>query len=165
PGDESRMAAPSCVSRDDDALLWIVRTDFEELLHDRSIQCRMIGGNQQPPIVGTWMEALLQPGEAAFHGGPHVGCLLGQDDSVRPGRFRNHGEGKSLRPDHDDDVFDPSSPKRKDDTLKNRPAAQRQRQLGTAHANTFACGGDNSEGWHSYVFRLAAAFGAALRTS
>ena len=59
--------------------------------------------------------------------------------------FGSVGHSRDVRPDDDEDVFDVRSPERGDDVFEDGAIAQRQRELGPAHATALAGGGQHGE--------------------
>src|SRR5260370_910494 len=71
PSDQGRMAAPALISRNENGISSVRPAFPKKLLNNSGLQDRIIGGNQEPALLGSRMKPVLQPSQPLFHRRSH----------------------------------------------------------------------------------------------
>lgn len=108
-------------------------------------QDRMICRRQEPGIVRRWGRCLFQVMQAVPDSGSHFGRRFREYEAFRSCGRRWDGKVGDVRAQDDEDIVRASLPQGRDDMLDDRPAAQRQGELGAAHASAVTRRGDHGK--------------------
>ena len=105
----------------------------------------MIRRNQQPAIIRTRLQALLQPMEASLHGRSHIGGRFRKTMRQGTGSFRQDSDFGDMGAGDDENMLHIGLSKRGEDVFENGSVAERQSELGTSHAAAVTGCGEDGE--------------------
>jgi hypothetical protein len=138
PSDQGGMAAPALIGRNENGVSSVCPPFPQKLLNNRGLEDWVIGRNQEPAFSRSRMKAVLQPSESLLDGSSHRVSLLGRQKDSGAGSFDQGSKLRDLRAQDDQDFLDACLLQGVDDVFQDNSAAQRQTDLGSTHAPTFA---------------------------
>src|SRR5713101_1222378 len=100
----------------------------------------MIARHQQPGVLWLRVKLVFQPVQTLLDGRSHIGCFFAKQEDLGPRCFGQSRQFGNMRPNDDENWFDPRSPENRNDVFQNGCVTQRERQLRPSHARALPGG-------------------------